>query len=109
MFVLQKREEPIQWPVKVDIPVDGGEIEEQTFTAHFQLLDQDEIDKAAAEGDVKFIERILVGWGDDVKGPDGKKIPFGEEPRIAMSKIPHIRKAIVRAYYDMANGVARKN
>ncbi|MEJ1497541.1 MAG: hypothetical protein RPU13_13850 [Candidatus Sedimenticola sp. (ex Thyasira tokunagai)] len=109
MFVLKKQDEPIEWPVEVEVPVNGGKVEKQEFTAHFKLLDQDEIDAESAKGDVSFMTVTLVGWGEDVKDSKGEKIPFGKEPLRAMTKTVHVRKAIVKAYYQMAAGIARKN
>lgn len=109
MFVIQKHDEPLTWPVKVDVPVDGGKTESQEFTALFRMLGQDEIDKLAAQGDEAFIRGTLVDWGADVKDPDGNPVSFREQPLVAMIRRPYIRKALIRAYYEMAGGVVRKN
>ncbi|TVO70908.1 hypothetical protein FHP88_15755 [Sedimenticola selenatireducens] len=109
MFVMQKHDAPINWPVVVEVPVDGGKTNRQEFTAQFQMLDQEAIDALAAQGDTAFIRGVLVGWGEDVKDPDGKAIKFGKKPLAEMTRRPYIRKALIRAYYEMAGGVVRKN
>jgi len=109
MFVIQKHDTPINWPVVVEVPVDGGKTDRQEFTAQFVMLGKDEIDALAIQGDAAFIRGVLVGWGEDVKDPDGKAIKFGKKPLAEMTRRPYICRALISAYYEMAGGVVRKN
>jgi len=50
MFIISStKDKTINWPVKVEIPADGGKINKFEFTGTFKLLDDDEREALAAE------------------------------------------------------------
>lgn len=108
MFVLQKRETPIRWPVTVRVPADGGAHAKQAFDALFVQLDQSAIDDLAVLGDAEFVRGVLVGW-EKVRDADGDALPFTPAAVDAMVAVPYVRKAVVAAYYEMISGIVRKN
>lgn len=99
----------IKWPVDVQIPLDGGRVSKQRFTAEFEILPSDEYSRAIDEGDV--LDRVVRGWSDDVQNEAGEPLPFSEEAKAAMLKISYVRVALLRAYLDACAGkeAARKN
>ena len=102
----------VTWPVKVQVPTDGGAHQEQVFTARFKIIDTDEEEQAVERGrrsNRALINKALVGWGDDVAGPDGKPLKFSEDARAALIKIPYVATALVLAYYEAAAGAPAKN
>lgn len=104
-----KSDEPVEWPVTVHIPQDGGKTLKARFTALFVLLDQPDLDDASKSGDSAFIERVLVGWGDDVQDEQGRALPFSPEARNALARKPYIARAISRAYMECISGIDAKN
>ena len=73
-FVLKKTAS-YKWPIKVEIPVDGGKFETQTFDAVFKKMSRSAFNKIVDEGDDALIDAILQGW-DGIKDEEGKDIPF---------------------------------
>lgn len=109
MFRVMKSDEPVEWPVTVHIPQDGGKTHKASFTAHFVLLDQIELDDLIGGGDRAFIERVLTGWGEDVQDENGMALPFSAEARDRLARIPYVAGAISRAYLQCISGVDAKN
>lgn len=127
MFTL-KTDHSYDWPVRVKVPQDGGTFKTHVFTARFQILPQEEIDRILRIGpvdsgdddfgdsdgeqlDMSLLERVLVGWGEDVKDEDGNAIPFDDESRRALLGVPYVRLAVSRAFFGSISGDAarRKN
>lgn len=104
MFVVSK-ERVVEWPVDVEVPVDGGERAIHRFTAKFKLITQSEFDAVYRDGgnDVAMLRKVLVGVSD-VQLEDGG-IPTVE----ALADVPFVRVALTRAYVECATGARRKN
>lgn len=76
--------------VRAPDPEIADKIVEQTFTAHYRVLTNSEM-KAFDAGRAKLSPEeqaadpyalqklVLVGWGEDVVGDDGKPVPFSKE------------------------------
>lgn len=113
MFVLKESEE-FDWPVDVKVPVGGGKVKTQRFTARFRPVPsarQDEInDLPITRQNVAQGRECLVGWGDDIQGEDGEPLEFSEEARDSLLDIVYVAAAVARAYWDAMSGkAARKN
>lgn len=97
----------VKWPVCVDVPADGG-FAKAEFTAHFMLLDADEMQAVIAGDPARAAENVLrkvwVGW-DGVEGG----APFSEAARDRMLKFYFISLALFREYNDCLLGRAVKN
>lgn len=109
-----KKDNRFWWPVKVDVPVDGRHATHE-FSAHFVLLDQDEIDETLGgeynedeSADRDLLRKVLVGW-KQVANEDGNEIEFSDEARDRILKIPYVRIALVRAYFKAIAGRRQKN
>lgn len=117
-FVL-KQSETYSWPVTLDIPVDGGRHERQTFDGEFKRLPQSkvgamitELSKLEELGDLERITEIageiLVGWSG-VTADDGKDIPFSQKALQQLLEVPFLAVAVMKAYVDSLKGAKRKN
>lgn len=106
-----------KWPVKVNIPRDGGKFTPTTFTGEFAALHQDEIDKALEEIrdgtlDVNFGARVLIGWSaGQVQDSDGSELPYSDEAKDKLLRMSYVRNGVVEAFFDGVSGGAarRKN
>lgn len=111
MFKLEEQKN-IKWPVTVNIPCDGGRTTKGEFTAHFELLPQDEFREIYAQdnaSDEDLLRRVLTGW-DGVADADGQPIEYNEDTREMMIRIPYVRAAMITAYLECSHGkAARKN
>jgi hypothetical protein len=98
------------WPVTVNLPVDGGKFEKQTFDAEFKRLTQSQI-KAHLEAnasDFDFGKDVLVGW-KGVTDDSGAEVPFSESSRDQLLEIPAVSSAVTVAFYESIAGAKRKN
>lgn len=113
MFKLAQQRS-IEWPVTVNIPVDGGKTQKAKFTGEFLVLSQDEIDAVVLgrdeRGRVDLLDVVLTGWRDDVRNEAGEELPFTDENKAALIGIPYVRAGLFAAYGEIQNGRgARKN
>lgn len=99
----------VNWPVDVKKPIDGGKTLTQRFTAQFEIIDTEQLQQAIVDGD--HLERVLIGWGDDIKGADGQPLPYTAENKQALLRIPYVRAAVMNAWVEASSGreAARKN
>ena len=79
------------------------------FTAEFLLVEQAEYDDLARQGDTAIIERVLTGWGEDLRGADKKPLPFCNDVLQAMCRRAYVRTAIVQAYIKGFMGARQGN
>lgn len=109
MFVLNK-DRIVSWPVKVQVPMDGGRHETQEFTARFKLVAQERLDTltSVAPADAHLLREVLVGW-DGIAREGGQSIGFDEEAREELIGIPYVRLGLIAAYLEALTGAKRKN
>lgn len=109
MFTLAK-ERSYFWPVKIKVPIDGGQFADASFDCKFKLLDQARLVEVAMSGigDDAFLREVMVDW-KGVQDEQGRELPFSETARDAMIGIPYARDAIVLAYNEAISGSRRKN
>lgn len=97
----------VKWPVRVDVPADGGFISTE-FTAYFIILDADQMDAIIADDPAHAAENVLkkvwIGW----EGVEGDE-KFSTEARDRMLKFYFITLAVFREYNDCLLGRAVKN
>ena len=111
MFKVVK-ELTVAWPIVVQVPIDGGGVEEQVFGGHLKIIDQDEITRlvtTSQKGDQALAEAVLDGWDDDLMDANGDPLEFSEENRATLVRIPYVRVAICKAFFEAAAGIASKN
>ena len=92
------------WPVDVHVPGAGA----QKFTAAFEELGQDDLDRIAEgeRADAELARRVLVGWSG-VVDDTGAEVPFSDARRDALIARPYARYAIARGYYEAILGHGR--
>lgn len=108
MFVLNESR-VVEWPVDVSVPVDGGRVEVQRFTARFVLLPDSEV-RALAEADADgkaLLRRVLAG-AEGVSVEGGTVLDFGEL-RERLLEVTAVRRDATRAYFRCLHGIAEKN
>lgn len=112
-FVL-KQTDRYSWPVQIEIPVDGGRHDRQTFDAEFKRLPQsriEEIMEGADKADLNFgvvADEILVGW-KGVSDDKGDEFPFSEGNKAMMLEVPMLSASVVKAWLESLAGAKKKN
>ena len=112
-FVIKQSETYI-WPVTVEIPIDGGRFDRQTFDAEFKRLPQtrnNAIIQAAREEattDLEVANEVLVGW-KGINDDAGDEVPFSETAKQQLLDVPGVCAAIVEGYINSLVGAKRKN
>lgn len=111
MFKLAKVK-TVFWPVKVQIPGDGGKSVQASFEAEFAILDTNEFEDIILQRDDErrdALDAVLVGWRG-VKDEDGQSdVAFTPETKKAMLAIPYARAGLLEAYGHASMGGRRKN
>ncbi|QBR36032.1 hypothetical protein ETW23_07640 [Leisingera sp. NJS201] len=96
--------------VKVRVPKDDG-VDEQDFKATFNAMDDDALNglgMADVEGTKEFLRQAVASL-DDLAGADGKPIPYNDEIRETVFKLPYARIALMAAYHNGMNGLLPGN
>lgn len=113
-----KEEHEYDWPVVVEMPVDGGKHEKREFTARFRVVPTDEAEEVLGGQGVAmlpdreqvedFLRRVLVGWRD-VSAEGSGDLPFSDENLARMIRVPYVRRALYEAYGQSIAGRREKN
>jgi hypothetical protein len=99
----------VTWPVILAMPVDGGKVQEHTCTAKFEIIPQDDYNSLMTD-DLKFLDRVVVGFGDDIKDEDGEPLTFNSEnKRHLFASAGFVRLGFINAYHEASAGIASKN
>lgn len=110
MFVIDQSK-TYKWPVAVRYPVDGGKVEEQTFTAVFRRIPQDDMSKMLQDKAMSFKDfcrRVLAGW--EGVSADGKSdMPFTPANLEEFLDVPLVATSIVDAYVGSLAKAREKN
>ncbi|WP_375292319.1 hypothetical protein [Sphingomonas melonis] len=97
-------------PVKVLVPVDGGH-ETQTFKATFRVLPSDQEDAGhdlnTTAGSSSFLRDVLLSMSE-LEGENGP-IPYSDTLRDQLLKVPYVRTALARTYFDAVTKAALGN
>lgn len=114
MFVIFKSD-TYRYPVSFTTPSeDGSGHEENSFTAVFKRLSEDELQKYAERAvkgkinDREFAKDVLVGW-EGVADESGNPVPFTAPMRDRLLNIIGFGRAISRAFYASLEDAPRKN
>lgn len=89
--------------VPILVPSDGGHLN-QSLKVTFRVVDSDEehaekFDLATIAGSIGFCREVIVSL-DDLVDADNKPMSYSDEIRDRLLKVPYIRTAIARAYYE---------
>ena len=87
--------------VKVKVPKGEGH-EEQTFKAAFNVVDDEIVDGVQLQNaaEVKKVLRKMLAGMEDLANTAGEAIPYSEEIREKILKLPYVRIALLAAYYE---------
>lgn len=93
------------WPVKVNVPQDGGTVAEETFTVRFRVLTDDEMTAVEKhkEPSKELIRQAAIGFAQDAGAE------FSPALLEQMLSRGFVRLALNRAYGEFAMGSAAKN
>jgi len=112
LFVLDEAD-TFEWTVRVPVPVDGKYVRAE-FTAVFANLVGDDLDDLTAKlpngaekhTDLQIAQRVLVGWGTDLKAAKGEALAFTPENKARLLANQRVRLAVVGTFLAAARGVA---
>ncbi len=111
MFVITQST-TYKWPVDIEVPVDGGKFDKQTFDAEFKRISQARIDEISADAanlkDKLLAKEVLVGW-DGINDAAGNVVPYSEGMRDKLLDIPKVATSVCRAFIGSLQGAQRKN
>ena len=106
----------------------NGDTEDLAFTAKFNRMDQEEVNRltqaiwqweetknavsagrllpeatkgATSVSDIDWADRILGGWGEDVRDPSGDPLEYSEEEKHKVLRIEGMASAIVAAWLKL--------
>jgi hypothetical protein len=95
--------------ITVKEPKDGSGFNERKVRVQYEIIGRKEADQLAKEDDATFLARVVKGWGaadgtNTFKDDDGAAIAFSEETLASVSDVPWNNAALIRGYFDAANG-----
>lgn len=93
------------WPVRVSVPLDGGKVQEQTFSIRFRLASDEALEAlgSGVEGAKASLRHVIVGFGK------AEEAQLTEELLEKMLDRAYVRSALNTAYGEFALGIAAKN
>lgn len=102
--------------IKVDVPLDMGRTEKQTFIVELKRLSVSETKELVEEAqnreiaDEEMLRRYTVGW-EGISDENGEPLEFNTVNLEAVMDIPYVRKALMSAFIEDVFGkeAARKN
>lgn len=110
MFVVRDIKQ-VEWPVVVNVPIDGGKVSTHRCYATFELLDSDSLQDLTREckgDDVQVMLRVIVGWRD-ICDEDNRPIPFSSAELKTLLVKDYVRTAFVTAFNKALYGIVEKN
>jgi hypothetical protein len=112
-FVL-KQTDSFSWPVSIELPVDGGRHEKQTFDVQFKRMPQKWIRDIAKKIDadqvidVDVAREVVVGWSG-ITDDAGKEVPFSQKALEQLLDVPTLAGSVVMEFFKATAGVKAKN
>lgn len=100
-----KRKETVVWPVLVNIPADGGKLEEHRFFARFKRLSEKEFDSIGKAGQTELLKVMLIEAGET----EASLETLSDEDKAELLSNTNYRVGLYNAYLTMDAGVAEKN
>lgn len=111
-----------EWPVEIRTPAADGSYKKFDFVGEFKRHPQSRIDDIhnqlrlqAARKDLfviltddMLIDDVFVGW-TGITDPAGSVVQVTPENRSMLLEIPGMKKAVISAWFEVVNGIERKN
>jgi hypothetical protein len=95
----------VVWPVKANLPVNGGAAETHDFFMRFKRLPEDEFEKFAAQGQSKLLAEVVEAVGEK----EDELEDLTPKAKADLLAPTNYRVALYDAYLRMDAGVAVKN
>ena len=101
------------WPVTVNLPMDGGKFDKQTFDAEFKRVPQsrlEELRKQVEEGklnDADLVREVLVGWRGVSDGET--EVQFSDTTLAQLLDVPTVAGSVIYSFMESLAGLKRKN
>jgi len=87
--------------VRIFTPVDGGH-KEESVKVTYRVIDTEQVegfDLGSVEDTTEFLRAVIVRI-DEVLAEDNSPLPYNDELRDALVKVPYVRAAIGRGYFE---------
>jgi len=102
MFDIEKITRTFEWPVVVEVPTKNGGFERFKFTCKYHQVDIDEL-KSCDGTDKEVANKVLAGWGHDLKRGD-EPLEYNDESRAEVLAYIPATAAIAKGFYEAMNG-----
>lgn len=102
------------WPVKIEVPVDGGRFEKQVFDAQFKRISQSRLKEVSTMiqeekmSDVELCREILVGW-KGVVGDNNLPVDFSPTNLDLLLENHMAVQAVAKSFFESISGTKAKN
>jgi hypothetical protein len=100
-----KRKETVVWPVTVNVPADGGKLEEHAFFSRFKRVSETKFEELINKGQTAFLSFVLLEAGEDEKNLEA----LSDDDKTELLSSTNYRVGLYNAYLKMDAGVAEKN
>lgn len=115
MAFVVKKVSSFFWPVKVELPTEGGKYEKHTFDVEFKKCSTTEIKDLMAQikseqiaDDAALAKIVIVNWRG-VQNSDGSEMKFSDGALSELLDIPLVATAIVQAFFESHSKGPSKN
>ncbi len=109
MFIFTPNRRVKDWPVSINVAIDGGKVEELEIRFSLNLLPVDKYMAALSVGDKNLFDAILQSF-DGIADEKGQPLVDTRENRAALYQHAPFTDALLRAYRAANSGeAARKN
>jgi hypothetical protein len=114
MAFILKQSDGFTWPVSIDLPVDGGLYEAQTFDVKFKRMSRKWISDIAKKieadeaADVDVAREVIMDWSGITDGA-GKDLPFSQKALEQLLDIPTMAGELVMLFFKATAGAKTKN
>jgi hypothetical protein len=114
MAFILKQSDGFIWPVSIELPVDGGVYEVQTFDVKFKRMSQNWIRDIAKKidteevADVDVAREVVMGWSG-ITDDAGKDLPFSQKALEQLLNVPRMASELVMLFFKATAGAKTKN
>jgi len=106
MAFVKRKATSYKWPVKIEVPLDGGSFEVQRMTVEFKRISQSQIEKF--KDNRELLNEVIVGWSE-YKDEKGTEIPFSSEELGYLVDDTTFLRAAGLAFFESLSGAPVKN
>ena len=110
MFQLAPPDQTYRRQVQIQQPQADGGTRAVSFTAHFRLLDNDDLNKILTPDtrDEVFLGAVMAGW-EDIQDEKGDPLPFTPQNLRRLCRIGYWAHGVVNDYLAFQRGEPAKN